>query len=62
MITDAVARHSGPPGRGYLIPGDTFRLELLFQVNEPLTNVAFGCEVISSSGGPSSTATARCPR
>jgi len=52
VITDVVARHSGPPGRGYLIPRDSFRLELMFQVNEPLTNVAFGCEVINTSGAP----------
>jgi hypothetical protein len=52
VITDAVARHSGPPGRGYLVPRDSFRLELSFQVNEPLTNVAFGCEVINTSGAP----------
>jgi len=52
VITNAVARHSGPPGRGFLVPGDSFRLELQFQVNEPLTNVAFGCEVINSSGAP----------
>jgi len=52
VITDAVARHSGPAGRAYLVPRDSFRLELLFQVNEPLTNVAFGCEVINSSGAP----------
>jgi ABC-2 type transport system ATP-binding protein len=50
VITDAAARHSGPPGRGFLVPGDSFRLELRFQVNEPLTNVAFGCEMINSSG------------
>jgi hypothetical protein len=52
VITDAAARHSGPPGRGFLVPGDSFRLELRFQVNEPLTNVAFGCEMINSSGAP----------
>jgi len=50
VITDAVVRHSGPPGRGFLVPGDSLRLEMQFQVNEPLTNVAFGCEVFSSSG------------
>jgi ABC-2 type transport system ATP-binding protein len=52
IITEAAARHSGPPGRSFLVPGDSFRLELGFQVNEPLTNVAFGCEVINSSGAP----------
>ena len=52
VITNTLARHSGPSGRAYLVPGDSFRLELQFQVNEPLTNVAFGCEVINSSGAP----------
>ena len=50
VITDATARHSGPPGRGFLFPGDSFRLEIQFQVNEPLTNVAFGCEIFASNG------------
>ena len=50
VILDASARHSGPPGRGYLVPGDSFRLTLRFQVNEPLTNVAFGCELLASNG------------
>jgi ABC-2 type transport system ATP-binding protein len=50
VISDAAARHSGPPGRAYLVPGDSLRLTLRFQVNEPLTNVAFGCELFSSNG------------
>jgi ABC-2 type transport system ATP-binding protein len=50
VITETSARHSGPPGRAYLVPGDSLRLEVQFQVNEPLTNVAFGCEVFSSNG------------
>jgi len=50
VITAAAARHSGPPGRAFLLPGDSLRLEVQFQVNEPLTNVAFGVEVFSSSG------------
>jgi len=49
VITDAVARHSGPPGRDFLVPGDSLRLEVQFLVNEPLTNVAFGCEVLAGS-------------
>ena len=52
VITNAVARHSGPRGRSFLVPGDSFRLELEFQVNEPLTNVAFGCEVINVEWRP----------
>jgi ABC-2 type transport system ATP-binding protein len=51
VITDAVARHSGPPGRDFLAPGDTLHLELQFQVNEPLTDVAFGCEVLAGNMG-----------
>ena len=50
VITDAVARHSGPPGRDFLVPGDSLRLEVRFQVNEPLTNVSFGCEVLAGTG------------
>ncbi|MGD0945316.1 MAG: ABC transporter ATP-binding protein [Acidimicrobiales bacterium] len=50
VITDAVARHSGPPGRDFLAPGDSLRLELSFQVNEPLTDVAFGCEMLGNNG------------
>ncbi len=50
VITGAAARHSGPPGRAFLLPGDSLRLEIQFQVNEPLTNVAFGIEVFSSQG------------
>jgi ABC-2 type transport system ATP-binding protein len=51
VITDAVARHSGPPGRDFLSPGDTLRLELQFQVNEPLSDVAFGCELLAGNQG-----------
>ena len=51
VITNAVARHTGPPGRDYLVPGDSLRLELQFQVNEPLTDVAFGCEVLAGTLG-----------
>ncbi|MGA3353312.1 MAG: ABC transporter ATP-binding protein [Acidimicrobiales bacterium] len=51
VITDAVARHSGPPGRDFLAPGDTLRIELQFQVNEPLTDVAFGCELLAGNLG-----------
>ncbi|HLN04762.1 MAG TPA: ABC transporter ATP-binding protein [Acidimicrobiales bacterium] len=51
VITDAAARHSGPPGRSFLVPGDSLRLEIRFQVNEPLMNVAFGCEVFAANGG-----------
>ncbi len=51
VITDAVARHSGPPGRDFLVPGDSLRLEVQFQVNEPLTNVSFGCEVLAGTAG-----------
>ncbi len=51
IITDTVARHSGPPGRDFLVPGDSFRLEVMFQVNEPLTNVAFGCEILAGPAG-----------
>jgi len=50
VITSACARHSGPAEREYLVPGDSFRLELEFQVNELLGNVAFGCEVIGPNG------------
>ncbi len=50
VITDAVARHSGPPGRDFLTPTDSLRLELEFQVNEPLSDVAFGCEVLANNG------------
>ena len=50
VILETSARHSGPPGRSYLVPGDSFRLSLQFQVNEPLTNVAFGCEIYASNG------------
>jgi len=51
VITDAIARHSGPPGRDFLVPGDSLRLEVQFQVNEPLTNVSFGCEVLAGAAG-----------
>jgi ABC-2 type transport system ATP-binding protein len=51
VITGAAARHSGPADRAFLVPGDAFRLELHFQVNEPLIDVAFGCEVLNASGG-----------
>ncbi len=50
VITNAVARHSGPPGRDFLTPTDSLRLELQFQVNEQLFNIAFGCEVLASNG------------
>jgi ABC-2 type transport system ATP-binding protein len=51
VITNAIARHSGPPGRDFLTPTDSLRLELQFQVNEPLSNVVFGCEVLSGNQG-----------
>ena len=51
VITGANARHTGPPGRDFLVPGDTLRLELQFQVNEPLSDVAFGCELLAGSTG-----------
>ncbi|MGA2531175.1 MAG: ABC transporter ATP-binding protein [Acidimicrobiales bacterium] len=51
VITDAVARHSGPPGRDFLAPGDSLRIELQFQVNEPLSDIAFGCELLAGNMG-----------
>jgi len=51
IITEVVARHTGPPGRDFLVPGDSLRLELQFQVNEPLSDVAFGCELLSGNAG-----------
>jgi ABC-2 type transport system ATP-binding protein len=50
VISAAIARGSAPAGRSYLVPGDSLRLTLEFQVNEPLTNVAFGCQILAANG------------
>lgn len=41
---------SAPPGRPYLVPGDSLRVDVEFQVTEPLVNVAFGCSLFASNG------------
>ena len=49
-VTKTSARSSAPAGREFLVPGDSLRLDIEFQVTEPLTNVAFGCSIYASNG------------
>ena len=56
VITDAVARHSGPARTRLSLSGTRFALRSSSRSNEPLNDVAFGCELLAATRASSSTA------